>query len=40
MEKILCEGVAELVEESVVGGKWVEIAEKMAIRYLGPDGPT
>ena len=40
MEKILCEGVAELVEESVVGGKWVGIAEKMAVRYLGPDGPT
>ena len=40
MEKILCEGVAELVEESVVEGKWVEIGEKMAVRYLGPDGPT
>ena len=40
MEKILCEGVAELVEESVVNGKWVGIAEKMAVRYHGPDGPT
>jgi len=40
MEKIICEGVAELVEENVVEGKWVGIAEKMAVRYLGPDGPT
>ena len=40
MEKVLCEGVADLVEESVVDGKWVGIAEKMAVRYLGPDGPT
>ncbi|GIT07584.1 MAG: hypothetical protein CM1200mP30_12140 [Pseudomonadota bacterium] len=39
MEKVLCEGVAELVEESVVDGKWVGIGEKMAVRYLGPDGP-
>ena len=28
-----------IVEESVIGGKWVGIAEKMSIRYLGPDGP-
>ena len=40
MEKVLCEGVAELVEESVVDGKWVGIAEIMSVRYLGPDGPT
>ena len=40
MEKVLCEGTAELVEESVIEGKWVGIAEKMAVRYLGPDGPT
>ena len=40
MEKIICEGVAELVEENVVEGKWVGIADKMAVRYLGPDGPT
>ena len=40
MEKVLCEGVAELVEESVLDGKWVDIGEKMAVRYLGPDGPT
>ena len=39
MEKFHFDGVAELVEESVIGGKWVGIAEKMSIRYLGPDGP-
>ena len=39
MEKVLCEGVAELVEENVIKGKWVEIGERMAVRYLGPDGP-
>ena len=40
MEKIQCDGTAELVEESVIEGRWVGIAEKMAVRYLGPDGPT
>ena len=39
-EKVLCEGTAELVEENVVEGRWVEIANNMAVRYLGPDGPT
>ena len=39
MEKIICEGTAELVEENIIEGKWVGIAEKMSIRYLGPDGP-
>ncbi len=39
MEKFHFDGTAEVVEESVVGGKWVGIAEKMAVRYLGPDGP-
>ena len=39
MEKVLCEGHAEKIEEMVIEGQWVDIAEKMAIRYLGPDGP-
>ena len=39
MEKFHFDGIAELVEESVIGGKWVGIAEQMSIRYLGPDGP-
>ena len=40
MEKIIGEGVAELVEKPNVGGRWVEVATRMAVRYLGPDGPT
>ena len=39
MEKFHFDGTAEVVEESVIGGKWVGIAAKMSIRYLGPDGP-
>jgi hypothetical protein len=39
MEKVIGEGVAELVEEPNVGGRWVEVATRMAVRYLGPDGP-
>ncbi len=40
MEKVIGEGVAELVEKANVGGVWVEVATRMALRYLGPDGPT
>jgi hypothetical protein len=40
MEKVIGEGVAELVEEANVGGQWVEVATRMSLRYLGPDGPT
>ena len=40
MEKVIGEGVAELVEKANVGGQWVEVATRMALRYLGPDGPT
>ena len=40
MEKVIGEGVAELVEKANVGGLWVEVATRMALRYLGPDGPT
>jgi len=40
MEKVIGEGVAELVEEPNVGGKWVEVANRMSIRYLGENGPT
>ena len=39
MEKIWGEGMAEIVEEPNVGGAWVGIAEDMARKYLGPDGP-
>jgi hypothetical protein len=40
MEKVIGEGVAELVEKPNVGGAWVEVATRMALRYLGEDGPT
>ncbi len=39
LEKVWGEGLAECVEEPNVGGKWVEIAERMAVRYLGENGP-
>jgi general stress protein 26 len=37
--KVLVKGRAELVEEPNVGGKWVEIGNLMAYRYLGEHGP-
>lgn len=40
LEKVWCTGVAEVVEEPNVGGAWVSIAERMSVRYLGPDGPS
>ena len=39
MEKVIGEGVAELVERPNVGGQWVEVATRMSLRYLGEDGP-
>ncbi|MDW8022066.1 MAG: hypothetical protein RMI78_05510, partial [Nitrososphaerota archaeon] len=37
--RVFVEGVAEIVEGPVVGGRWVDIANKMALRYLGDKGP-
>jgi hypothetical protein len=37
--KVHVQGQARLVEEPNVGGRWVEIANEMSVRYLGPDGP-
>jgi nitroimidazol reductase NimA-like FMN-containing flavoprotein (pyridoxamine 5'-phosphate oxidase superfamily) len=37
--KVVVQGKAKLVEEPNVGGRWVEIAERMSIRYLGVNGP-
>ena len=39
--KILAQCTAEIVEGPVVaeGSKWVEIAELMALRYVGAEGP-
>jgi Pyridoxamine 5'-phosphate oxidase len=39
LQKVIGHGVAEVVERPNVGGRWVEIANRMAVRYLGPDGP-
>jgi nitroimidazol reductase NimA-like FMN-containing flavoprotein (pyridoxamine 5'-phosphate oxidase superfamily) len=38
-KKVSVQGSAEIVEEPNVGGKWVPMAEKMATRYLGVNGP-
>ena len=40
LEKVIGQGNAELVEEPNVGGQWVEVATRMSVRYLGPNGPT
>ncbi len=37
--KLQTQGTAELIEEPNVGGKWVEIATEMSLRYLGENGP-
>ena len=37
--RVLVKGTATIVEEPNVGGKWVEIARRMALRYFGEHGP-
>jgi hypothetical protein len=37
--KVMVKGEADLLETPNVGGKWVEIAREMSLRYLGPHGP-
>jgi hypothetical protein len=37
--KVALQGTAEVIETPNVGGQWVEIAKKMATRYLGEHGP-
>jgi nitroimidazol reductase NimA-like FMN-containing flavoprotein (pyridoxamine 5'-phosphate oxidase superfamily) len=39
LRKVVAQGEAKLVEEPNVGGRWVEIAERMSVRYLGANGP-
>jgi general stress protein 26 len=39
LRKVLVKGEAQLIERPNVGGKWVEIANEMSYRYLGPHGP-
>jgi PPOX class probable F420-dependent enzyme len=38
-KQVQVEGTAEVVEEPNVGGQWVEIGRRMALRYLGEHGP-
>lgn len=39
MRKVMVRGKAEVIEEAVLDGKWVEIATEMSVRYLGENGP-
>ena len=36
--RVVCQGTARLVEEPNVGGRWVEIGRRMAVRYRGEAG--
>ena len=38
--RLYLEGTATVEEEPIVGGRWVQIAEQMSYRHLGPNGPT
>ncbi len=39
--RVLIEGVAEILEgPAPMTGRMLRIAEEMAVRYMGPDGPT
>ena len=37
--RVLVRGEATVLEEPNLGGKWVEIATRMSVRYLGEHGP-
>ena len=36
--RVVCQGTADLVEEPNTGGRWVEIGQRMAVRYRGEAG--
>lgn len=38
--KVMTSGTVDIVERPNVGGAWVDIAAKMAVRYLGENGPS
>jgi len=38
--KVMISGRVEIVERPNLGGAWVDIAAKMAVRYLGENGPS
>ncbi|MBT5676265.1 MAG: pyridoxamine 5'-phosphate oxidase family protein, partial [Rhodospirillaceae bacterium] len=35
LRKVMVKGEGKIIEEANVGGKWVEIANRMSVRYLG-----
>jgi nitroimidazol reductase NimA-like FMN-containing flavoprotein (pyridoxamine 5'-phosphate oxidase superfamily) len=37
--RVLVKGEATILEEPNIGGRWVEIATRMSVRYLGEHGP-
>jgi nitroimidazol reductase NimA-like FMN-containing flavoprotein (pyridoxamine 5'-phosphate oxidase superfamily) len=37
--KVLAQCRAEVVEEPCLDGRWVPVAERMSVRYLGENGP-
>ena len=37
--KVQTQGEVELLEEPNTGGRWVELATEMSVRYLGENGP-
>ncbi|MBI3696379.1 MAG: pyridoxamine 5'-phosphate oxidase family protein [Acidobacteria bacterium] len=37
--RVLVKGEASVLEEPNLGGRWVEIARRMSLRYLGEHGP-
>ena len=37
--KVIAQCLAELIERPNVDGRWISIAERMALRYLGENGP-
>ena len=39
LEKVIGAGTAEVIEEANLGGEWVAVANRMAVRYLGERGP-
>ena len=39
LRKVQVKGQAQVVEEPNVGGRWVQIANRMSYRYLGEHGP-
>lgn len=39
MRKVMVQGEADVIETPNVGGRWVEIAKRMSLRYLGEHGP-